>query len=350
MLAAQTLAADTVAYLQSQFNYTDEDLLLFLLNTECLEADFDSWAAFGVPLDPTLSLNGPPAIGHPRKANLSATIQPIAEEIARDEAGHVRLIREVLPNAPPCPQLDFTGFQGFFNSAFNTTNVTWDPFADDLHFLLSTFTLEEVGASGDKGAALFMTNKTLLDAVTGLAGSAAYQSAIDRLLLWERQTEIVNSPAPFNVPVSAFFAALSARRDAVDGPVIDDQPLIFDGGINLVPTDGNGLTLSRTPQQVLAIATNGSPNGRGGFFPNGVQGRINTTTPLSNPSTPPALLAMANAPYTISSGTTTNTSTSAPAPAASTVSSTSATAPAVSAVKSAMAPMVMASGRKLRLA
>lgn len=30
----------------------------------------------------------------------------------------------------------------------------------------------------------------------------------------------------------------------------DDQGLFFDGGINIVPTDGNGVTFSRTPQQV----------------------------------------------------------------------------------------------------
>jgi hypothetical protein len=29
-----------------------------------------------------------------------------------------------------------------------------------------------------------------------------------------------------------------------------DQGLYYDGGINIVPTDGNGVTFSRTPQQV----------------------------------------------------------------------------------------------------
>lgn len=64
-----------------------------------------------------------------------------------------------------------------------------------------------------------------------------------------------------------------------------------------VPTDGNGVTLARTPQQVLNILTFGM-GGKGGFFPNGVNGKINTVTPL-NPSVSPELLAEANAPYTI---------------------------------------------------
>jgi hypothetical protein len=35
----------------------------------------------------------------------------------------------------------------------------------------------------------------------------------------------------------------------------DDQGLFFDGGINIVPTDGNGVTFSRTPQQVWESQT-----------------------------------------------------------------------------------------------
>lgn len=43
----------------------------------------------------------------------------------------------------------------------------------------------------------------------------------------------------------------------------------------MVPTDIHGLTFSMTPQQVLRIVTVGSPGAKGGFFPNGVLGRIN---------------------------------------------------------------------------
>jgi hypothetical protein len=40
------------------------------------------------------------------------------------------------------------------------------------------------------------------------------------------------------------------------GKVPIDQPLILDGGINIVPTDGNGVTLARTPQQVICMHWN----------------------------------------------------------------------------------------------
>lgn len=50
--------------------------------------------------------------------------------------------------------------------------------------------------------------------------------------------------------LAQFFDRLSALRDSLDGGVKVDQALIYQGGINIVPTDGNGVTLPRTPQQV----------------------------------------------------------------------------------------------------
>ena len=73
-------------------SYNDFDLYNFLTNTECLEAEFDSWATFGVPLDPSLVAGGPGAIGANR-ANISPELLPFAQETARDEAGHVRCAR-----------------------------------------------------------------------------------------------------------------------------------------------------------------------------------------------------------------------------------------------------------------
>jgi hypothetical protein len=70
-------------------SYNDFDLYNFLVNTECLEAEFDSAATFGVPLDPLLQAGGPGAIGA-RRANISAELLPFLQETARDEAGHVR--------------------------------------------------------------------------------------------------------------------------------------------------------------------------------------------------------------------------------------------------------------------
>ena len=70
---------------------------------------------------------------------------------------------------------------------------------------------------------------------------------------------------PFNETVTQVFARMSALRDVLDGPAVqDDQGLLNtdprfiavpDGYINLIPTDIRGLTLNRTPQQVCTFDT-----------------------------------------------------------------------------------------------
>ncbi|KAL4443882.1 hypothetical protein ABPG75_011619 [Micractinium tetrahymenae] len=301
-LAPQKITDMAVRQLQAKNHYSDVDLLGFLINGECLEATFDSYAAFGTGMDPVLFGGGPPPIGG-RKANLSPEIQAWAEEVARDEIGHVRIIREALgADAPPCPQLDIDkAFEKFFNTAFGTSNVTWDPYKNDINFVLSMFTLEEVGATGDQGVTIFTAtngNLTNVAVAAGLAGSAGYQSAADRHILWLRRNETVPE---FNVTVTEFMDKMSALRQfrsLYTGKLHIDQPLEMMGGINVVPTDGNGVTLARTPQQVLNIFVGGSADGKGWFFPEGVNGRIKTPEPL-NPDVPQELLALANAPYTV---------------------------------------------------
>ena len=50
------------------------------------------------------------------------------------------------------------------------------------------------------------------------------------------------------------------------------------GEITLVPVNSQGLVYTRTPAEVLAIVTLGSTNGRGGFFPDGLNGALGAPT------------------------------------------------------------------------
>ena len=67
-------------------------------------------------------------------------------------------------------------------------------------------------------------------------------------------------------------------RDSVDGSSDLDQGIGDAAASNLVPTDGNGLTFTRTPGQVLNIAyLNRNAVIGGGFFPAGLNGNIRTS-------------------------------------------------------------------------
>eukprot|EP00898_Chlorokybus_atmophyticus_P007080 jgi/Chlat1/7373/Chrsp6S07411 len=170
------------------------------------------------------------------------------------------MIREVLAErSVPCPVVDIdVGFTKFFNAAIGKpSNPRFDCYKDDIRFLLCTWAVEEIGATGDKGSILLISNPGLADAMARLAGSASYQSA-----------------------------KVSDLRNFLDGPLNDDQGLYnFDTNfitvptlkINNVPTDIRGLTCSRTPKQVLHILTLGSENGHCGFFPNGVNSKVRNT-------------------------------------------------------------------------
>lgn len=281
----QAAEIEGALYAKSSGGYTDLDLLNFLANTECLESIFDTYAAFGENIPSDLFKNGGPVLGG-KRANLSNEFQAWVEEVALDEQGHVRMIREVLgERSVPCPKVDLIGgFNQFFKRALDYNGTEdFDPYANDVNFLVSMWTLEEIGATGDKGVTLLVTNPGIANAVAGLATSASYQSGVDRAMMWMRRNETV---APFGVTLEEMVAKISDLRDGLDGPLESDQALknfnrnfiaVPTDNINLVPTDIRGLCFSRTPQQVLHILTNGSPTSKGGFFPDGINGRLNSS-------------------------------------------------------------------------
>ena len=67
---------------------TDDDIMNFALNLECLEATYYSTAVNGYGLNATTLGGGPQGMGG-GKANLSADLVKIATELANDEINHV---------------------------------------------------------------------------------------------------------------------------------------------------------------------------------------------------------------------------------------------------------------------
>jgi hypothetical protein len=65
----------------------------------------------------------------------------------------VHSILQVLGNrSVPCPTLDVSGgFRAYFDAATGIKSTPYyDPFKNDVNFLLATFSLEEIGATGNQ--------------------------------------------------------------------------------------------------------------------------------------------------------------------------------------------------------
>jgi hypothetical protein len=256
----------------------DTDILNFALNLEYLEAEFYLRAAFGTGLGGS-DIGGTELAGEVSGGSAvpfqDAAIREYAEEIARDEEAHVRLLRSALGSravARPAINLSTS-----FTVAAQAAGVigpgqTFNPFLDDNSFLLGAFIFEDVGVTAYKGAAPLIKDKGILGAAAGLLAVEAYHAGEIRTILAARN---LGGPA----------GQISDLRDLLDQNGDKDQGIVGsfppapESTTNIVPTDPNGLAFDRTPLEVLRIVYFGTTlqqattNGFG-FFPNGLNGRL----------------------------------------------------------------------------
>lgn len=110
----------------------------------------------------------------------------------------------------------------------------------------------------------------------GILAAEAYHAGAIRTLLIENYDVVT----PYGLNVTTIIDAIANLRNTVSA--VGANNMIDDGittnatsdQIVLVPADGNSIVYGRTPAQVLAIVYLGSASQPGGFFPNGVNGRI----------------------------------------------------------------------------
>lgn len=260
----------------------DADVLNFALNLEYLEATFYSYAAFGAPLSPA-STGGVGTVGTVTGGRQVAFSDPVvaqyAREIAGDEVNHVLFLRSALGSAAvSLPSLNIDGgATGAFTAAARAAGVvpatgTFDPYASDENFLLGAFIFEDVGVTAYKGASPLISNKTYLEAAAGILAVEAYHAGLVRTILYTKG--MTTTPS-----LITNAGLISDARDSLDGGSDDDQGIAMSGGAsNIVPTDANGITYSRSTGQVLNVVyLNKAATSSGGFFPAGLNGTIRTS-------------------------------------------------------------------------
>ncbi len=250
---------------------SDGAILNFALNLEYLEAEFYSYAAFGHGLDYALTTGKGDrggVVGGRQVHFDTPDIRKYAVEIAHDEIDHVKFLRSALGAAKVAqPSIDL---KNSFTAAARAAGLisatqTFDPYANENNFLLAAFIFEDVGVTAYKGAAPLIDNKTYLEAAAGILAVEAYHAAIVRTNLYAKGLQ---------APVKA----ISDARDSLDGASNDDQGIGTRHVANLVPTDKNGIAFSRTADRVLNIVyLTPDMATQGGFFPEGVNGVINTS-------------------------------------------------------------------------
>ncbi|MEE2915672.1 hypothetical protein COA17_10680 [Sphingomonas ginsenosidimutans] len=282
---------------RAQSAVTDADVLNFALNLEYLEAQFYLFAVNGTGLTAAQTASGSGTAGGSVTGGrrVDFTGDPIvgayAREIAADEAAHVDFLRRNLAaSAVAMPNINISGdANGAFTTAARAAGVvgpndTFDPYSSPNNFLLGAFIFEDVGVTAYKGAAPLLLNKTFLEAAAGILAVEAYHAAIVRTTLYARGVQALVDATEL----------ISRARDGLDGSPTedrvrgiapdDDQGIAPSGSgntltSNIAPLNANGLAYSRTPGQVLNIVyLNAASTTMGGFFPNGVNGNIRSTT------------------------------------------------------------------------
>lgn len=230
---AQSSSSNTTA----SATITDADVLNFALNLEYLEAEFYMVAGMGKTLTQAgvltaAEISGPTYGGHTIPNFANSPIAYIAADIRKDEISHVKFLRSALGSAAvkkPTINLNALGI-GFAN---------WT------EFLTLARAFEDVGQSAYAGAATLISNKTYLEAAARILATEAQHSGAIRTHIIDRGIHCK--------PVDS--------RD-----VVPSTSTVFF-------TDNMGLTIPRTTAQVLHIVYAGGTT-RGGFYPDGMNGKI----------------------------------------------------------------------------
>ncbi len=260
---------------------TDPEILNFALNLEYLEAEYylravtgTGLAAHGVGVS-GVGGSGGTVTGGSRVPFGSRQTYELAYEIAMDEMAHVQLLRKALDTAAVAePNIDLVNS---FNAAAVAAGLgtSFNPYANESNFLLGAFIFEDVGVSAYAGAAQYISSKSYLTVAAQILAVEGYHAGQIRARLY------LNGFATQTNKIAALRAMASDAVTTNGAVAVPDHGVQTSNGLATVAdVDANALAFTRTTGQVLNVVYLGKGVGTtgGGFFPDGVNGAINTVT------------------------------------------------------------------------
>ncbi|CDX40893.1 conserved exported hypothetical protein [Mesorhizobium sp. SOD10] len=253
----------------AQDDIKDEDIFRFALNLEYMEAEYYLRGTTGKGIeDSDVGSKPGDVVGGKKVSFETPALGEFMREVAENELAHVRFYRKTLgSNAVDRPAIDFdAGFAAVAKAA--GLGADFDPFGNQMNFVLGGMLFEDVGVTAYAGAATVLKNKEFLAAAAGILAVEAYHMGMARSTLYrmgEKAWKAAN--------------AVSDARDKIDGPDDKDQGIRVDGKANFVPSTPDAIAFTRTPQEVLRIVylTDQSGVSKGGFYPNGMNGTVKST-------------------------------------------------------------------------
>ena len=289
---------------KAQAAISDNDVLNFALNLEFLEGEFYTLATTGKTLQQTGIATGAGGTVIPVPTSTTAATAPVsatitvkanptvpfttpligayALELALEEQRHIAFLQKALGAAAVAePNIDL---QTSFVALGNLIGVAnFDPFVNEIAFLIGNYIFPDVGVSAYHGGALLLTSKVLLDSAAKIHAIEAYHAGTTRTLIYGLdQQQTLLGPAG---TLRSLTQKISQQRATFDGTIggipddlgVSDTTVTLNGGTypssTIVNADANAIGWARTTTQVLAIVYAGTPNG-GGFFPQGMSGNI----------------------------------------------------------------------------
>lgn len=242
---------------------SETDVLNFALNLEYLEATFYSYVVTGGDIPASSTGGGPAPTGAPSATPTfqSQQIADVFAEIYFDELSHVNDLRTALGSAAVArPQLAL--------GALGTVSTA--------NYITFARLFEDVGVTAYAGAATDLSGTNLQYAAQILAVESFHSGAIRLIAVQQGIPYLPTADIPsdgLDVP-PLDPGSISA---AEDGPTTKGAFFATAGATapdNVLP----GFAYTRTTSQVLAIVYASSATGttKGGFYPDGLNGNINT--------------------------------------------------------------------------